>query len=84
MTAKEKLVDMCTVLGMFPDQAKEVVDLAIHKIDALVPDYQITWDCPWDEYLEVAYDIWFHTVAECAVEWIDENCPEAWFREMFV
>ena len=84
MTTKEKLIEMCVSRGMFEKQAREVVELAIPKIDKLANGYKTTWDRPSTEYPDVLYGVMFFTVARTALDWIDKNLPEAWFRPMFV
>lgn len=83
MSTKDRLIRMCFECGMFENDAKQVVESAIPDIDALVSDYQITWDQPADGYPNQLYAIWFITVKEHAIKWIDKNCPQAWFREVF-
>lgn len=83
MTTKEQLIRMCFENGMFECDAKQVVELAIPDIDSLVSDYQITWDSPVNDYPKQLYAIWFMTVKEHAVKWIDSNIPQAWFRAAF-
>lgn len=84
MTTREKLIEMCIDNGMFPEQAKEVVELAISEIDKLVDGYKTTWDRPANEYPDGLYAVMFLTVADVAIKWIDENLPKAWFRSMFL
>jgi hypothetical protein len=83
VTTKEKLTKMLVDNGMFDDQAKKVMEVAIPRIEALTPDYKITWDRPAEEYPDPVYAaIWLH-LRGIALEWIDENIPKAWFRPMF-
>lgn len=83
MTTKERLIKMVVDKGMFEVQATKVIDLAISKIDDLIPDYKTTWDGPADGYPDTMYAVWNMTVTEVAKEWIEENCPDAWFKHMF-
>lgn len=49
------------------------------------PAYKITWDSPAADYPDYLYvAIYTTTIREVALQWIDENIPMAWFREMFV
>lgn len=84
MTVRTKLESMLVSNGMFENQAKEVIDLAIPKLNELANDYKITFESPDDHYPDVMYKLWFMTIKTIALKWIDENKPEAWFREMFV
>ncbi len=83
MTTKEKFIDMLVNNGMFPEQAKEVMKIAIPEIDKVVPEYRITWDRPWTEYPVSMYAVVFQDVKKHAVTWIDKNLPKAWYRPMF-
>lgn len=83
MTTKEKLIQMCVDRGMSQQQAKEVVDNAVPDMNKEAGNYRITWNRPANEYPDVMYSTWFVTVARHAVEWIETNMPQAWFRPMF-
>lgn len=82
MTTKERLIEMCVSKGMFESQAKEVVEIAVKKIDNL-DNYKTTWDRPASEYPDALYAVMFLTVKDVAIKWIDKNLPKAWFRELF-
>lgn len=69
--------------GMFPDQAQQVMSLAMPEMDNLLQDYHITWDRPAEEYPDPVYNIGWITVKKVAAKWIEENCPDAWFKPMF-
>jgi len=84
MTVKEKLINMLVEYGMFEEQAKEVIELAIPKLNELADDYVITYDAPDDQYPTGVYTVWFISIKKIALQWIDENKPEAWYREMFL
>ncbi len=83
MTTREKLKKMLVDKGMFEDQAEEVMEMAIPKIEELTPGYRITWDRPADEYPAPLYSIFWLTLKEVAIKWIDANVPKAWYRPMF-
>lgn len=83
MTTKEKLKQMLIDNGMFPNQADAVLGEAIPRIEAVTPDYKITWDRPASEYPDVVFNaMWLH-VRDVAKHWIAENAPQAWYRPMF-
>lgn len=92
MTVKEKLVGMLVDCGMFDEQAEEIFKLAVPALNmAANPGakevearYNIPFDRPWTEYPTVLYGMWFDVIKPIALKWIDENKPQAWFREMFV
>ena len=98
MNTKEKLIDMLVSCGMFESQATKVIDLAIPEIEKQNAEatgtlntesgeyenvYKITWGRPSPEYPQVMYAVWFMTIKPIALKWIEENCPQAWFKGMF-
>ena len=84
MNTREKFEFILVENGMFPEQAKKVMDVAIPEINAS-NEYQITWDRPEQEYPEVFYSsVWVIQLKVIALKWIDENIPRAWYRPMFV
>ena len=83
MTVKEKLMQSVVKKGLSLLEATHVVELAIPKIDELVPNYDITWNRPSEEYPNMLYVIMSPIVNGVALEWIEENCPQAWFKPMF-
>lgn len=84
MNVRGKLEGMLVSNGMFENQAKEVIDLAIPKLNELVDDYTISFESPSSDYPDMVYNIWFMTIKPIALKWIDDNKPMAWFRELFV
>lgn len=94
-TVRAKLEQMLFEMGMFESQATKVIDLAIPEIQKMQPtmageedeqpeQYQVKWESPSTDYPDGIYNLWFHKVKEVALKWIDENCPNAWFRELFL
>ena len=81
MTTKEKLIEMCVSRGMFETQAEEVLAYAMPQLDSMGEG--ITWNAPAKDYPPAMYAVMFITVSRCAIEWIDENLPKAYFRKMF-
>lgn len=84
MTVEEKLEDILVSNGMFESQAKEVLELSKPKLIELADGYDITFESPSRDYPDVIYSIWFAAMKPIALKWIDDNKPEAWFREMFL
>jgi len=83
MTTREKLEKYLTERGFFDNDAKSVVDIAIPQIDALTPNYSISWGRDASEYPEQLFLLWFTHLRWVALKWIDLHKPQAWFREMF-
>ena len=67
--------------GMFPDQAKKVMEVAKPELE--IDGYRVTWDRPAEEYPEPFYKVGYLIVRRVAGEWLKENLPKAWFRPMF-
>jgi hypothetical protein len=84
MTVKEKLISMLVANGMFENQAKEVIELAIPKLNELVEDYNITFEAPSKQYPDMIYNLWYITIKPIALDWINKNAPMAWYKEMFI
>jgi len=84
MNTRQKFEQMLFERGMFENQAKEVMDLAIPVCDATAPDYKITWDRPAEEYPDPFYSVVFLSIKPVALKYIEEKCPMAWFKAMFV
>ena len=84
MTVREKLESMLVANGMFENQAKEVIELSIPKLNELADDYTITFESPSNQYPDMIYNLWYMTIKQISLKWIDDNKPMAWFRDMFV
>jgi hypothetical protein len=84
MTTREKLEEMLVHNGMFDTQAKKVMDIAIPELNNILDDYTITFDRPASEYPNAIYTILFLYIKPIALKWIEENCPLAWYKPMFM
>lgn len=84
MTVKDKLVQNLINLGMSESQSKEVVDLSIPELQKLINGYSITFYSDCDDYPDVIYGAMMNYIKPIALKWIEENKPEAWFKEMFI
>ena len=82
-TIKSRLIKMLEANGMFENQAKEVIELAIPKLNEVVKGYDINfYDCE-TTYPEAIYTVLFMSVKPIALIWINQNKPEAWYKPMF-
>ncbi len=81
-TTKQKCLKMLTNRGMFENQAEQVLERALPEIE--IGNYEITWNRPASEYPEPLYAVINVILNKVALEWIDENLPEAWFRPFFM
>lgn len=84
MTVKEKLIDMLVNSGMSEIQAEDVLELAKPTLEKAGQGYKLTFDRPASEYPSALYPLLFGVIKPVALKWIDDNKPQAWFREMFV
>ena len=74
---------MLVAKGMFESQAEQVMEIAKPKLDSILEDYNFTWDRPASEYPDVIYNVVYASLKPIALEWIEENAPQAWFKPMF-
>ena len=74
---------MITDLGMWPEEATAIMDSAMPVVDD-IDDYKMHWNGPAEEYPDAMYAILYLTIRPIALKYIDDNIPEAFFREMFV
>jgi hypothetical protein len=100
MNTKEKLINMLVSCGMFESQAIKVMAIAIPEIEKINKEatgklneesgeyegaYKITWDSPSASYPTEMYNVWYATaIKPIALKWIEDNCPMAWFKPMFM
>jgi len=75
--------------GIFENQAKEIMDFAIPKLNEQAEKMEIAHKFDWngraDGYPDILYFAIFNmNLKPLVVEWIDANIPEAWFRSMFI
>jgi hypothetical protein len=82
-TVEQKLHSYLFERGMFPDQADQVIAKFKDAVKALTPNDVIKYDSPADDYPPQLYAVWSLELGDVAVEWIDENCPKAWYRPLF-
>lgn len=65
--------------GMFESQAKAVVERAMENKD--LQPLQGRWNDAIDGYPRPTQVLFVRTLRRIAVEWIEENCPNMWFKE---
>lgn len=81
MTIEEKLVEMLYESGLFKNQAVEIVERA--KANVVNESMQNRWQDQAEGYPPQLLAVLWVSVKDHALEWIDENCPQAWFRPLF-
>ena len=82
-TIKEYLIKILISMGMFESQAIKVMEIAIPKIHKLTDHYRINFDDDSETYPRPIYNVLMLGIKPIALEWINENAPEAWYKPMF-
>ena len=82
MTLAETILQHLEDNGMFRDQAEAV--LARFKEDPLGAPLTSAWDKKASGYPQQFMPQVLLNLRAVAVKYIDETCPEVWFRPMFV
>ncbi len=81
MTIQERILELLQEHGMWPDQAAEVVEMV--KADKANEAMAGRWDDSAEGYsISLIAALWF-SIKDTALQYIDANCPKAWFRPMF-
>jgi hypothetical protein len=81
MTFKDKAQQMLTECGMFDNQADAVIERVI-----AAPENEAMrgrWNDDTEGYPPVMFNVLWLTVKRHALEYIEETCPQAWFKPMF-
>lgn len=81
MTYKEKIKQMLSEQGMFDEDAEAVVEMVI-KDDCNVA-MKNRWNDDISNYPSTTRSVLWDSVCRIALEYIDKNCPKAWFRSAF-
>lgn len=81
MTIEQRLTKMCFDNGMFLTNAQAVMDLVTSKEnEPLFPNMVRRWADNEDEYPSQLLAVLWFGVKSIAVNWIDANVPQAWYR----
>jgi hypothetical protein len=82
MTFHEYAIQYLTNNGMFDDQASAVVGMA--KTHSLFTEFgERRFSDNTSDYPQPMMSVFLVSLNRVAVEWIDANCPNAWFRGVF-
>jgi hypothetical protein len=84
MNVREKLESLLVREGMFNQQAIEVINISIKKIDELSGSSPIDWESDSNSFGVDEYDFLMRIIKPYALEWIENNVPKAWFKENFI
>jgi hypothetical protein len=82
----EYYVNQLIEYGMSKAQADDVARMAYKYFisNSVGNGYCPNFRFPFDNYSQCERDAYWRVFKRCALEYIDEKCPSAWFREMFV
>lgn len=81
MTWRQFAEEFCFERGMFEDQAKAVVDTVIESDKNGAMAHR--WSDDIEGYPPQMKAVIAASVKAHALRWIDEHCPQAWFRPVF-
>lgn len=82
VTVEDKLKEMLFNHGLFENQATTIVEMV--KADKANEATERRWEDNVEDYPSVFLSALWLSVQDCALQYIDANCPEAWFRSLFV
>jgi hypothetical protein len=80
----EYYVDQLVEHGMSKKQADDVACISYKDFinNSVNNGYSPDFRSPFDVYSQCERDAYWIVFKRCAIEYIDKNCPDAWFREM--
>lgn len=79
-TIREYFEEKLQSMGMFENQAKGVMDSVVSTQGSVMIG---RWSDDVNDYPPVMTNILWLEVEVAALDYIDTNCPQAWFRPMF-
>lgn len=79
MNFKDKMTQALINRGIFDDEAAEVVRLAMDHES--LADMKQRWMEDTGNYPKMMVSIVWISVQAIALDYIDNNCPKAWFRQ---
>jgi hypothetical protein len=78
-TIKEKLIQC----GLAEHEAEKVIEATIND-SAFTNNFMHRWNDQTDGYPPMILNLIWLSVKRVALEWIDVNCPQAWFKPLFI
>ncbi len=82
MTLEQRLKEMMVERGMFEEQADEV--MACVKDDECNKSMQSRWKDEASGYPPAMIKVLWIFTKEAALDYIEKNLPQAWFKSMFM
>lgn len=82
MTIREKLEAMLVEHGLFRNQARAIIDM-VARDKHVRKEMAERWNDSVSDYPPMFINVlWLH-VRNHTLAWIDQNCPNAWYRSLF-
>ncbi len=81
MTVKEKGLARLYECGLFQDQAEAIMELVI--ADPANKSMKERWNDAIEDYPQALWNVLWLSIKRVTRKYIEEHCPEAWFRSMF-
>lgn len=82
MTFKETAIQSMFERGMFREDAEQAFEIL--KADPANKAMTTRWNEDVSNYPAVLVNILSLSLNRAALAWIDANCPQAWYRPLFV
>lgn len=79
MNFYDEMLEQLKKRGMFEEQAKEVLEVYMLKDQSM----EGRWTDETDGYPPIMKAIVWASLKKDAYEWIEKNCPDAWFKPIF-
>lgn len=81
MTINERLISYMEERGLFTDQAEIILDRFKNLESSKALDGR--WNDTETGYPEALMTSIIVSLNHVVIEWINEHCPKAWYRELF-
>lgn len=81
VTFEQRVTEQLVASGLFPDQAGEILSRA--KVDLSLKAMVDRWNETTEDYPDVVFTALWLSIERIALQWIDANAPQAWFRPLF-
>jgi len=81
MTFEDKIKEMLSAHGLFENQALAIVKMT--KADKINKPMLERWRDEVEDYPQIILALLWSSAKRAALEYIDANCPKAWFRPLF-
>ena len=85
MTTREKLIQNIKRCGVSGKDTKEIMEFIAPNMNKKMQEdgTTIDWSSDANGYIEPIDNMVFLMAKPFIAEWIEENCPQEWFKPMF-